>query len=80
MRLMLRPGEFGRIGVEHVRRGREEVLVQLVRRKMDKKRRKNPWHLVECGERVCLACGLWRLREERVEEGKMWVFEGKKGF
>jgi len=79
LRLMLRPGEVGRIRVEHVRKGKEGALVRLVGRKSDKVIRRDPWHLVECGGEFCVACGLWALREEVRESGGEWVFEGRKG-
>lgn len=79
LRLMLRPGEVGKIRVEHVRRGREGVLVRLVGRKSDKVLRKDPWHMVECGGEFCVACGLWALREEARERGHEFVFIGRNG-
>jgi hypothetical protein len=70
MRLMLRPGEWGRIRLENVRRVRRGVYVQLVGRKADKVIRRDPWHLVECGGMEwCLACGVWEVVEGRRRGG-----------
>ena len=58
--------------------------MQLVGRKADKVRRRDPWHLVECGGSVwCMACGVWEVVEGRRKQGAeseeaVWVDgEGK---
>ena len=70
MRLMLRPGEWARIRLEHVRRVEGGVCVRLVGRKTDKVVRRDPWHLVECGGGMwCVACCVVELAERRRREG-----------
>jgi hypothetical protein len=80
LRLMLRPGEPGRIKSEHIRRGREGVLVQLVGRKSDKIWRRDPWHFVECDHAdFCIACGMWKLALEVKDSESKLLFQGKDG-
>jgi hypothetical protein len=65
-RLMLRPGEFEKIRVGHVRLAEGGTEVKIVNRKMDKKNRREPWHFLSCVRKgFCVACWLGMVARAR---------------
>ena len=72
-RLMLRPGEIGKILLSDVHLAQSGVWVRLRARKSDKILKRNPWHLLSCSSdsirTFCLPCAVYLLCIARYENG-----------